>query len=101
MTAQEKIIKQIRQYLSDKPVRKVWLFGSYARNEQHAESDIDLLLDIDFSYPIGWDYFAWWDELEQITGKSIDFVNVGNLSKYITDTVEKEKILIYEKTEAQ
>lgn len=97
MLLKKEIIKKIQSYCLDKPINKVWLFGSYARNEATENSDIDLLVDIDFSQQIVWDYFDWWNELERITHKKNDFVSEGTLSKYVVSGVEKDKILIYEK----
>ena len=34
----------VAEYFADKPVRRVEVFGSYARGEATAESDLDLLL---------------------------------------------------------
>jgi hypothetical protein len=39
--------------------------------------------------------------LGEITGKTIDFVAEGALSKYIVKNVEKDKTLIYEKIKAE
>jgi len=50
MTSKEYIIsvlKSKRADLSAKGIRKVGLFGSYARNEQTEQSDIDILIDFD------------------------------------------------------
>lgn len=44
-------IQQIQQvvadYFKDKPVTKVYLFGSYARGEANESSDVDLLVEYD------------------------------------------------------
>lgn len=41
-------LKQNRRYLSDKyHIRKIALFGSFAKNKQHDESDVDILIDIE------------------------------------------------------
>jgi predicted nucleotidyltransferase len=43
------INQKIIEYFKDKPaVKKVYIFGSYARNEETPESDVDILVDIDF-----------------------------------------------------
>lgn len=41
------IKKVIAKYFKDKPVKKVWLFGSYARNEADDASDVDVLIDFE------------------------------------------------------
>jgi len=37
-------IKIIRHFFSGLPVKKAYLFGSYARNEAGEDSDIDILV---------------------------------------------------------
>lgn len=38
------IIRIIHDYMSRKPVLKAWIFGSFARGEEKAQSDIDFSL---------------------------------------------------------
>ena len=38
-------LNQITHFFADKPIKKVYLFGSYADGDATAESDIDLLID--------------------------------------------------------
>jgi len=40
----EHIRQVVAAYFADKPARRVEVFGSYARGEATAESDLDLLL---------------------------------------------------------
>lgn len=39
----------VSDFVKDKPVKSVYLFGSYARGEADENSDIDLLVDYDNS----------------------------------------------------
>ena len=43
----ENIKQVVQDYFKDKPVKKVYLFGSYARGDANADSDVDLIVDID------------------------------------------------------
>ena len=43
----EEIIDKIRVFFADKPISKAYLFGSYARNEQTQESDLDIVVDFE------------------------------------------------------
>ena len=36
--------QQIAEYFKTQPVLKAWLFGSYSRGEQRADSDVDMLI---------------------------------------------------------
>ena len=40
------IIRIIHDYMSRKPVLKAWIFGSFARGEEKAQSDIDILYSL-------------------------------------------------------
>ena len=83
----------------DKPVMKVYLFGSYARNEANAESDIDLLLDIDYSKaPVDLlDLYQWTEDLQVILKTKVDLIPSDGLSPFIAPFVESDKLLIYAK----
>lgn len=98
-------IDQIRtvvaDYFKDKPVKKVWLFGSYARGEADEESDIDILTDLDYSRPIGWSFYSWADELGELLQCKADVVSLGGLSKYIGPYVLADRQLIYEETDSR
>ena len=47
------IIEALRQYFSTQPVLKAWLFGSFSRGEETQDSDVDILISLDKSKPIG------------------------------------------------
>ncbi len=88
---------KIREYLKDKPVFKAYLFGSYAREDAQDDSDVDILLELDYSEHIGLEYVQMKIDIERILNKSVDLVTEKALSKYIKPIVDKEKVLIYEK----
>jgi uncharacterized protein len=88
----------LRQYFADKPVKRAYLFGSYARNTAVKGSDIDILLELDYSKPIGMKFFSFKRELEDLLHNKVDVVTSDGLSKYVLPYIEKDKILIYEAT---
>jgi uncharacterized protein len=90
--------EKIRTYFSQKPVLNAYLFGSFARNEENDNSDIDLLVDLD--YKNGADYFLFFDMREQLSellNKKVYLVSSNGLSKFIKPIIEAEKKLIYSK----
>jgi len=89
-------INQIKTFFADKPVKKVYLFGSYARGEADENSDVDLLIDWDYSKIKGFDYVTWWDEIKEILKKDVDFVSTKYVSHLIEEYINNDKILIYE-----
>ena len=92
-------LMQLRNYFSHQPaIQKVHLFGSFARGEATAKSDVDLLVVLNYDYlPTGMEYFQIWSELEALLKRKVDLVSEKNLSKRVQPFVEPEKILIYEK----
>ena len=94
----KKLIKRIKEYLKNKPIEKVWLFGSFARNEQNLDSDIDSL--IRFLKPSKIDLFEYIgirQDLEDLTGRQIDLVEEGQEIEKIKPFINKDKRLIYER----
>lgn len=90
--------KAIADYFKTQPVLKAWLFGSYARGEETPISDVDILVVLDHSQPIGLKYFGMWNDLEQLLDRSVDLVTEGSLADFARKSVEQDKILIYERT---
>lgn len=88
-------IALIRDYFKDKPVLKAYLFGSYVRGEADAQSDIDILVDLDYSQRIGLQFIQMKIDLEKILNNKVDLVSSNGISKYIKPIVDNEKQLIY------
>ena len=91
------IKKVIEGYFKDKPVNKVWLFGSYARGDADEESDVDVLIDIDYSVPTGWDYYIWYKDLGEKLNKNVDVVSLKFINRRLKPYIENDMKLIYEK----
>ena len=87
----------LHQFFLDKPVIKAYLFGSYARNEAKDDSDIDILVELDYEKPIGMKFFDYQSELEKLLNMKVDLVTSDGLSKYVKPFIDKDKILIYER----
>ena len=66
-------------------VSRIGYFGSYASNSQTAKSDLDLL--VEFSQPIGWEFFTLESFLEQSFGIPIDLVTKNALKERIKDSI--------------
>lgn len=97
---------QLKHILSDyfrhQPVVRAYLFGSYARSTQDNESDIDLLVELD--YANGADFYNFLRmqrELPLLLKKSVDLVSANGLSPYIKPIIDREKVLLYENTAGQ
>jgi predicted nucleotidyltransferase len=64
------------------------IFGSYARNEQTDESDLDVL--VEFNRPIGSAFIDLADELEQLLKVKIDLVSKKGIKEKYLKSIEKE-----------
>jgi len=83
--------------LKNKPVKRAFLFGSAARNQENEKSDIDILVELDYSKPIGLSFLRMKLELEDLLNRKVDLLTFNSVSKYIQPYIDAEKILIYEK----
>lgn len=97
MTLDESKIASIKAYLKTRPVLKAYLFGSYARGEADLQSDIDILVGLDYTKKIGLEFIQMQIDLEKILDKKVDLVSSNGLSKYVKPLVDLEKELIYAK----
>ncbi|MCX6188620.1 MAG: nucleotidyltransferase domain-containing protein [Bacteroidetes bacterium] len=95
MTIDSKQLEVIIEYFKTRPVLKAYLFGSYARGQADKQSDIDILVDLDYSQRIGLGFIQMQIDLENILKAKVDLVSSNGLSKYIEPIIEKEKQLIY------
>ena len=88
----------IADYFRTQPVVRAWLFGSFARGEETAESDVDLLVQFDHSEPVGlFAYSRMWRELKERLGRDVDLVEEGTLKPFAVETANRDKKLIYER----
>ena len=90
----EKILPILRSY-----VRRIAVFGSFAREENTPKSDIDLLVTLKppGERPIiGLRWFGLEEELSRLLGAQVDLVSDEALSPYIRPYVETEMVVLYE-----
>jgi len=91
----EKIKEIATPILQRHGVARAFVFGSYTRGEEKEKSDVDILIE----YPSDgkktlFDLIDLKDELEQALQKDVDIVTEGALSRFIRDTVLREKQVI-------
>jgi predicted nucleotidyltransferase len=90
-------INSIRDYFRDKPVLKAFLFGSFSRDEAVNDSDIDILVELDYSKHIGLGFVNMKLDLEEKLHKKVDLVSSNAISKHILPFINIDKKLIYER----
>ena len=80
-------------------IARLFLFGSYARGEATAESDIDFRVDkgnLKGLFALG----GLYSDLEDSLGKELDLLTTGSLEQSFLDKISKEEVLIYENQRA-
>lgn len=97
MRINKSALSKIRKYFRDKPVKKAYLFGSHYRNSAKFGSDVDILVELDYSQPIGLKFIKMQLDLEEILQTKVDLVSDKAISKHIRPFIENDKELIYEK----
>lgn len=71
----------------------IGIFGSYARNEQLTDSDLDILIDFDKTVDL-LQLIGLEQELSEVLGVKVDLVTVRSLNDRLKPHVEKELIRI-------
>ena len=88
------IFQENRDTLRDKYfVKEIGIFGSVARGEQTAVSDVDVL--VEFSKPVG--FFAFLDLedfLSRTLGKKVDLVTRRALKPAVKDQILKDAVYV-------
>ena len=92
----ENVMVRLRSYLSAQPVRKAWLFGSESRGEARPDSDVDILVEFDEGVGL-FKYASMTEEIEAIFKKAVDLVSTTALFPWVRNSVDADKILIYER----
>ena len=79
-------------------VERIILFGSYAKGTQKKKSDVDILVDI--KKPLGLEFVALADRLEEILGRKVDVATYDHYKrsfhnpryKHIAEDIKKSLI---------
>jgi hypothetical protein len=82
-------LRESKAYLQSKyGVQELAVFGSFARDEQQAESDVDILVTID--QPLGVEFVDLAMDLENILQQKVDLVSSrGIKSRYLAEIKEE------------
>lgn len=81
--------REILALASRHGARNVRVFGSIARGDNGAHSDIDLLVDVEAGCTL-LDVIALEQDLEQLLGQRVDVLTDGGLSPYLQQQIFTE-----------
>ncbi len=92
----QKIRKEYPYLISEYGIKRIGLFGSYSRNEQTENSDIDIIAE--FEKPIGLKFVEFAEYLEKILGRKTDVLTPEGLKgitvRRISEHIEKSIIYV-------
>lgn len=96
MTLEEikKALEEHKEELRKKfQVKRIGIFGSYARGEAREDSDVDIV--VEFHQPIGWEIVDLYEYLERILNKRVELLTMRAARNKQNLWREIEKDLIY------
>ena len=77
-------------------VVKIGIFGSFARNEQNADSDIDIIVEMENNvsnlYDLKWDLRAF---LKNKFQREVDICNAKHIKSHAKDFILKDAIYVW------
>ena len=85
----------LRVLCQEHKVERLRIFGSAARGEERADSDIDLL--VDFSVPVGFfELIELEERLAEFFGRSVDLLTERGLSPYLRDSILSDAQVLFD-----
>jgi predicted nucleotidyltransferase len=88
---EKQILEALKAHNSDLrkySVKRIGLFGSYARGEQRPDSDVDFLVEFDKSSFDNFMELSFY--LESLLGTHVDLITPQGLSPYLKPYIERE-----------
>ncbi len=76
-------------------VKKVAIFGSYARGDMNPDSDLDVLVRFSSSKSL-LEIVRIERELGESTGVKVDLVTEGSVSPYLRDYINKDSVILFQ-----
>lgn len=86
----EIIRKNEEKLKSEYKIKNIAIFGSFARGEQKKNSDIDIL--VEFSEPVGFEFFRASRYLEKILGVKVDLVTKDAIKPQLADAINRDLV---------
>ncbi|MFP9100029.1 nucleotidyltransferase family protein [Flavobacterium sp. RHBU_24] len=89
---QSVLVSHKQRLFREYPIKSLAIFGSYSRNEQKTDSDLDVL--IEFSGKIGIRFIDLAEEIEVITGTKVDLVSKNAIKGKYLDAISTDLIYV-------
>ena len=85
--------QSILQVLRQRPIRRAAIFGSFARGDERAHSDIDLLIEYSAKHTL-FDILRLENELFEATSRKVDIVEYEAIKPTIKERILSQAITI-------
>jgi len=96
MLTVQQIKDTVTDYFKDKPVKSVYLFGSYARGDAKENSDIDILFSLKENTRISYFGLAQYlVDLEEKLVNKVDLVEEEVIYPGLKKYIDADKILLF------
>lgn len=89
----EQIKKKVAPILSKYGVKSASVFGSVARGEATAKSDVDILVEISRPYGL-FEFIGMRHNLEDVLEKKVDLVELSSIKSIIKESILKDRVAI-------
>ena len=87
------VLGKHRDYLFQAyPIKSIAIFGSYAREDNDEDSDLDIL--VEFNDRIGVRFIDLADEIEEIVGLKVDLVSKNGIKKGYLSAINPDLIYV-------
>ena len=99
MYTQQEIVNMLTPIFEQFPIKRAALFGSYARGDQTNESDVDIILELDYAKQGVCNFYIFWDELEdkiKLKADVITFDSLNTVPASFSKRILEEARYIYE-----
>ena len=90
----DELIDKLVKLLKKHGVKKIVIFGSYARGEAGPDSDIDVIVEFKNRKSL-LDLVGIEQELEDELGIRVDLLTEKSISPYLIDNIRKESIVVF------
>ncbi len=89
-------LKSAEPELRAKGVARAALFGSQVRGEAGADSDIDIMVEIDPAARLGlWEYVGVVDFIEEMFPTKVDVSNRASLKPHVRPSAERDAVYAF------
>ena len=93
------LVTALQTYMAQTAIVRAWMFGSFARGEERADSDVDILIEIAPRARVSLLTLSRYSlDMKDLVGREVDLVEDGCLKPFARPSADHDKYLIYERT---